>query len=263
MEFVASSLAFRDPWQNNTESVAGCHGFCLAETVEAFGHDILSHSDFCCASWVKYGCFSIEADEDLQVFFHCRRQFLEVRTTELFVEKLDPLASSGGFAPNPHSAFVAGPSCPVIQHDPEAHQVASPTFGIYHEVEAADCVGDLGDTRSFGEIADVVAVAPLQCPFRLWREIQSLLWMRHCEPMTPTMNHHSLRGTGTGTVTMTSARYRPTKEVHLVQGHNNTLHTESWKFFLTHLRAHVTPQSGILVLRDRHNGIKIALEDPA
>ncbi|MED6187732.1 hypothetical protein PIB30_079256 [Stylosanthes scabra] len=46
------------------------------------------------------------------------------------------------------------------EHDLKAHQVASPTFGIYHEVEPADCVGDLGDTRSFGEIADVVAAAP-------------------------------------------------------------------------------------------------------
>ncbi|MED6224066.1 hypothetical protein PIB30_080181 [Stylosanthes scabra] len=109
---------------------------------------------------VKYGCFTVEPDEDLQVLFHCRRQFPKVRTTELFVEKLDPLASSGGSAPNPHSVIVVGPSRPVIQHDPEAHQVASPMFGIYHETEAADCVGDLGDTRSFGEIADAVAAAP-------------------------------------------------------------------------------------------------------
>ncbi|MED6211694.1 hypothetical protein PIB30_076159 [Stylosanthes scabra] len=71
---------------------------------------------------VKYGCFSIEADEDLQVLFHCRRQFPEVRTTELFVEMLGPL------------------------HDLEAQQVASPTFGIYNEAEAGGCVGELGDT---------------------------------------------------------------------------------------------------------------------
>ncbi|MED6187151.1 hypothetical protein PIB30_073724 [Stylosanthes scabra] len=64
---------------------------------------------------VKYGCFAIKADEDLQ-------------------------------------------------HDPEAHQVVSSTFGIYHEAEAADGVGDLGDTRSFGEIATVVAEAPHAVP---------------------------------------------------------------------------------------------------
>ncbi|MED6212345.1 hypothetical protein PIB30_082409 [Stylosanthes scabra] len=50
------------------------------------------------AQRVKYDCFAIEADEDLQVLFHRRRQFTEVRTTKLFVEKLDPLASSGGSA---------------------------------------------------------------------------------------------------------------------------------------------------------------------
>ncbi|MED6158818.1 hypothetical protein PIB30_036326 [Stylosanthes scabra] len=115
---------------------------------------------FVMAQGVKYGCFAIEADEDLQVLFHCRRQFLDVRTTELFVEMLDPLASSGGFAPNPHFVVVVVASRSVIQHDPEAHQVASPTFSIYHEAEVADCVGDLGDTRSFREIADAVAAAP-------------------------------------------------------------------------------------------------------
>ncbi|MED6123152.1 hypothetical protein PIB30_046533 [Stylosanthes scabra] len=72
-----------------------------------------------------------------------------MRTTELFVEILDPLASSGGFAPNLHSANVARPSRPTIQHDPEAHQA-----------EATDCVGDLGDTRSFAELADTIAAAP-------------------------------------------------------------------------------------------------------
>ncbi|XP_015945742.1 uncharacterized protein LOC107470832 [Arachis duranensis] len=36
--------------------------------------------------------------------------------------------------------------------------------------------------------------------------------------------------------------------------------TESWAFFLSHLRQHVTPQEGILVISDRHNGIKAALE---
>ncbi|XP_072064312.1 uncharacterized protein [Arachis hypogaea] len=35
---------------------------------------------------------------------------------------------------------------------------------------------------------------------------------------------------------------------------------ESWAFFLSHLREHVIPQEGILVISDRHNGIKAALE---
>ncbi|XP_025670663.1 uncharacterized protein [Arachis hypogaea] len=44
----------------------------------------------------------------------------------------------------------------------------------------------------------------------------------------------------------------------LVEGEN----AESWSFFLSNLRSHVTPQEGILVISDRHNGIKAALEDP-
>ncbi|XP_016200324.1 uncharacterized protein LOC107641343 [Arachis ipaensis] len=44
----------------------------------------------------------------------------------------------------------------------------------------------------------------------------------------------------------------------LVEGEN----AESWTFFLSHLRQHVTPQPGLLVISDRQNGIKSALEAP-
>ncbi|MED6181741.1 hypothetical protein PIB30_022180 [Stylosanthes scabra] len=80
------------------------------------------------------------------VLFHCRRQFPKVRTTELFMDMLAPLVSSGGSALSPHSANVAGPSRRAIQAEPEAQLVASPTFGIYNETEAGDLVADLGDT---------------------------------------------------------------------------------------------------------------------
>ncbi|MED6172640.1 hypothetical protein PIB30_051887 [Stylosanthes scabra] len=60
------------------------------------------------AQGVMYGSFAIEADEDLQVLFHCRRQFPEA--------------------------------------EPEAQLVTSPTFGIYNEAEVGDLVADLGDT---------------------------------------------------------------------------------------------------------------------
>ncbi|MED6114924.1 hypothetical protein PIB30_085230 [Stylosanthes scabra] len=36
------------------------------------------------SSGVKYDCFSINPNEDLQVLFHCRQQYPEVRTTELY-----------------------------------------------------------------------------------------------------------------------------------------------------------------------------------
>ncbi|XP_015963682.1 uncharacterized protein LOC107487540 [Arachis duranensis] len=44
----------------------------------------------------------------------------------------------------------------------------------------------------------------------------------------------------------------------LVEGEN----AESWSFFLSHLREHVTPQSSLLVISNRHNGIKAAFEAP-
>ncbi|XP_057745459.1 uncharacterized protein LOC130963350 [Arachis stenosperma] len=44
----------------------------------------------------------------------------------------------------------------------------------------------------------------------------------------------------------------------LVEGEN----AESRDFFLSHLHQHVIPQEGILVIPDRHNGIKAALEAP-
>ncbi|MED6130966.1 hypothetical protein PIB30_005620 [Stylosanthes scabra] len=92
------------------------------------------------AQGVKYGCFAIEADEHLQAVPRGADHVL-------FVKMLAPLASSGGSALNPHSANVAGRSRRVIQPEPEAQLVASPTFGIYNETEASDLVGDLHNKK--------------------------------------------------------------------------------------------------------------------
>ncbi|MED6172850.1 hypothetical protein PIB30_053779 [Stylosanthes scabra] len=56
------------------------------------------------SSGVKYDCFSVESDEDLQVLFHCWQQFPEVRTTELYVEIVDLGASLGGSNPHPQQS---------------------------------------------------------------------------------------------------------------------------------------------------------------
>ncbi|XP_015954102.1 uncharacterized protein LOC107478477 [Arachis duranensis] len=42
----------------------------------------------------------------------------------------------------------------------------------------------------------------------------------------------------------------------LLEGEN----AESWSFFLSNLRQHMMPQKGILVISDRHNGIRAALK---
>ncbi|XP_016200384.1 uncharacterized protein LOC107641405 [Arachis ipaensis] len=59
---------------------------------------------------VRYETFVIGSDEDLQVLFHCRRSFLEVRIPELLAKLEDGVESSGASAPNPQSTTVGGAS---------------------------------------------------------------------------------------------------------------------------------------------------------
>ncbi|MED6205751.1 hypothetical protein PIB30_020720 [Stylosanthes scabra] len=61
----------------------------------------------------------------------------EMRTTDLFVEMLAPLASSGGSAPGQHSANVAGPLRRAIQAEPEAH-LREPDPGVEEALRADD-----------------------------------------------------------------------------------------------------------------------------
>ncbi|XP_016207205.1 uncharacterized protein LOC107647662 [Arachis ipaensis] len=65
---------------------------------------------------VRYETFMIGSDEDLQVLFHCRRSFPEVRVPELLAKLEDGVDSSGASAPNPQSTTVGGASTsmPVI-----------------------------------------------------------------------------------------------------------------------------------------------------
>ncbi|RYR53492.1 hypothetical protein Ahy_A06g028637 isoform B [Arachis hypogaea] len=95
---------------------------------------------------VKYDCFTISSDEDLQVMFLCRRQFPEVRTPELLAKLVDMVSSSGGSNRNTTTlATVAGSSSrpavgsssvPVYQ--PVVQPVASPSFAV-------DLNGSVGD----------------------------------------------------------------------------------------------------------------------
>ena len=84
---------------------------------------------------------------------------------------------------------------------------------------------------------------------------------RHCKPLVSTDGTH-LYGKYGGTLLVVIAQDGNSNILPvafaLVKGEN----AESWFFFLSHLREHVTPQSGLLVISDRHNGIKAALEAP-
>ncbi|XP_057745485.1 uncharacterized protein LOC130963378 [Arachis stenosperma] len=65
---------------------------------------------------VRYEIFVIGSDEDLQVLFHYRRSFSEVRIPKLLAKLEDGVDSSGASAPNPQSTTVGGASTsmPVV-----------------------------------------------------------------------------------------------------------------------------------------------------
>ncbi|XP_057755537.1 uncharacterized protein LOC130974695 [Arachis stenosperma] len=87
---------------------------------------------------VKYDCFTIGSDEDLQVMFHCRRQFSEVRTPELLAKLVDVVSSSGGSNQNTQtigtvagsSSRPVGVSSSVPVNESPVKPVASPLFAV-------------------------------------------------------------------------------------------------------------------------------------
>ncbi|XP_057718173.1 uncharacterized protein LOC130932773 [Arachis stenosperma] len=84
---------------------------------------------------------------------------------------------------------------------------------------------------------------------------------RHCKPLVSIDGTH-LYGKYGGTLLLAIAQDGNSNILPvafaLVEGEN----AEPWSYFLSNLRRHVTPQQGILVISDRHNGIKAALESP-
>ncbi|XP_016168281.1 uncharacterized protein LOC107610793 [Arachis ipaensis] len=84
---------------------------------------------------------------------------------------------------------------------------------------------------------------------------------RHCKPLVSVDGTH-LYGKYGGTLLVAIAQDGNSNILPitfaLVEGEN----AKSWSFFLSHLCYHVTPQPGILVISDWHNGIKVALEAP-
>ncbi|MED6119826.1 hypothetical protein PIB30_015346 [Stylosanthes scabra] len=103
---------------------------------------------------VKYGPFVIQTDADLEVIFHCRRDFPEIRTTNLYVKLEDIIASSGESNPNPSSLHIGGSSSstPAVSIVPLiTPPVASPSF-------AADLYRE--DNNTFGELVTAVASNP-------------------------------------------------------------------------------------------------------
>ncbi|XP_057729988.1 uncharacterized protein LOC130945273 [Arachis stenosperma] len=102
---------------------------------------------------VKYDCFTIGSDEDLQVMFHCCRQFSEVRTPELLAKLVDVVSSSGGLNRNTNtlvtgvgsSSRPAVASSSVPAYEPPAQPIASPSFVV-------DLNGSVGNEVGTGEL---------------------------------------------------------------------------------------------------------------
>ncbi|XP_025617139.1 uncharacterized protein [Arachis hypogaea] len=93
-----------------------------------------------------------------------------------------------------------------------------------------------------------------------------LFWMfppcieafKYCKPLISIDGTH-LYGKYGGTLLMAIAQDGNSNILPVAFGLVESENTDSWKFFLTHLCQHVTPQPGILVISDRHNAIKAAL----
>ncbi|RYR05598.1 hypothetical protein Ahy_B06g085446 isoform A [Arachis hypogaea] len=83
----------------------------------------------------------------------------------------------------------------------------------------------------------------------------------HCKPLVSIDGTH-LYGKYEGTLLVTIAQDGNSNILPVAFALVESENAESWSFFLSHLRQHVTPQPGLLVISDRHNGIKAALEAP-
>ncbi|KAL4316461.1 hypothetical protein AHAS_Ahas15G0287400 [Arachis hypogaea] len=114
----------------------------------------------------KYDLFVIDNDEDLQVLFHCHRQFSEVRTHELLAKFRDVGSSSGGSNWNRQSVpmAVVSSSTPVVVSSSlpimvsTRDLVTSPSFTTNLH---CDEIAEIGDNKNtpvmipiFGEVGE-------------------------------------------------------------------------------------------------------------
>ncbi|RYR08416.1 hypothetical protein Ahy_B05g076092 [Arachis hypogaea] len=119
---------------------------------------------------VKYDCFTIGSDEDLQVMFHCRRQFPKVRTPELLAKLVDVVSSSGDSNRNTTTLATASgsssrpsvASSSVPTYEPPVQPVASPSFAV-------DLNGSVGDEVGTGKFLPTSFT--VRCTAWGWRRI--------------------------------------------------------------------------------------------
>ncbi|MED6172356.1 hypothetical protein PIB30_049376 [Stylosanthes scabra] len=77
---------------------------------------------------VQYSPFVINSNDDLEVIFHCRRDFPEVRTTELYAKLVDIVASSDGSNQHPPSVHIGGSSSLPPPAEPAIPVIPAPGY---------------------------------------------------------------------------------------------------------------------------------------
>ncbi|XP_057750445.1 uncharacterized protein LOC130968942 [Arachis stenosperma] len=115
---------------------------------------------------VKYDSLIIGSDEDLEVLFHCSRQFPEVKTPELLAKLVDVVSNSDSSNRNPQAVAMttcstsrpsgASSSMPAIA--PEVMLVASPSFAadLNRSGDGEVCIVDTAPISLFGFAPDDV-----------------------------------------------------------------------------------------------------------
>ncbi|XP_057763261.1 uncharacterized protein LOC130983091 [Arachis stenosperma] len=115
---------------------------------------------------VKYDSFMIDSDNDLQVLFHCHRQFFEVRTHELLGKFGDVVSISGESNQNHQSVAIATTSSSThIVASSSVFIIAPATVLVASSSFAADLncndIGEIGDNQSFCKYAIAMTDTPV------------------------------------------------------------------------------------------------------
>ncbi|MED6223629.1 hypothetical protein PIB30_075889 [Stylosanthes scabra] len=167
---------------------------------------------------------SEHTDVDLVVIFHYRRDFSEVRTTELFAKLEDIIASSGRSNPIPPFVYIGGSSSspPVAPFVPVIPPyVASPSFAAdLHREDDDQC--DLEDNCTFGELVTEVANNP-RTPLGEFRSVSQKGLKRRYVRMKKKMNPSWFLRIVTTTTRIVTAALLPHEYLEVRQAPANCL----------------------------------------
>ncbi|XP_057728681.1 uncharacterized protein LOC130944387 [Arachis stenosperma] len=96
-------------------------------------------------------------DDDMRVIFHSQARFSDLGALELFARMVDVEGSSRGSAPNMPTGVIEGTSTAIPIGQPATPLVLTPSFAADLPVPG----DDLGDGRSFGQLAAAIGYAPV------------------------------------------------------------------------------------------------------